>query len=168
MARGMEGFGSNYGWNGGGWQQIPPGPSNINEIHGSNSNGVPFVESGVSNPFMGDVPNDPVQKRRAANRKYSETYRRKKQEHVQHLEQLEKSINGTLSNNTPQLGYHKGLELHYDAEGNSLAQTYYTMTSNYQYVEADIDMYATQLKDQQLMHEVYAELKPEMKKYQGK
>ncbi|CAL0301662.1 unnamed protein product [Lupinus luteus] len=44
-------------------------------------------------------------------------------------------VEGTLSNNTPKLGYHIGLESHYDVEGNSLAQTYYTMTSNYQYVE---------------------------------
>ncbi|XP_019435288.1 PREDICTED: uncharacterized protein LOC109341770 isoform X2 [Lupinus angustifolius] len=163
FVRGMDDFGSSYGWNGCGWQQIPPGPSNINEINGSNSNVIPIGEGGVSNPFMGDVANDPVQRRQ-----YSETYRRKKQEQVQHLEHLEKSLNVSLSDNTPQLGYHRGMESHYDAEGSSLAQTYYTMNSNYQYVEADIDIYATQLKDQKLMHEVYEALKPEMKKYQDK
>ncbi|OIV95521.1 hypothetical protein TanjilG_18737 [Lupinus angustifolius] len=131
----MDDFRPSYGWNGGGWQQIPPGPSNINEINGSNSNVVPIGEGGVSNPFLGEVANDPVQRRRAANRHYSETYRRKKQEQVQHLEHLEKSLNGNLSDNTPQLGYHRGMESHYDAEASSLAQTYYTMNSNYQYVE---------------------------------
>ncbi|CAL0301659.1 unnamed protein product [Lupinus luteus] len=164
----MENFGSSYGWNDGGWQQIPPRPSNINETHGRNSNVIPIVEGGVSNPFIGNVPNNPIQRRRAANRQYSETYRRKKQEHVQRLEHLQKSLNGTLFDNTPQLGYHQGLESHYAAEGNCLAQTYYTMTSNYEYMEVDIDMYETQLKDQKLMHEVYEALKPEMKKYQGK
>ncbi|KAE9594194.1 hypothetical protein Lal_00001246 [Lupinus albus] len=164
----MEGFGSSYGWNAGGWQQITPGSSNINEINGSSSNVIPIGEAGVSNPFMGDVPIDPLQKRRAANRQYSETYRRKKQDHVQQLEHLEQSLNVNISDHTPQLGYHRGIESHYNAEGNSLAQTFYTMTSNYEYVEAEIDTYATQLKDQKLMHEVYEALKPEMKKYQGK
>ncbi|CAL0301665.1 unnamed protein product [Lupinus luteus] len=59
---GVEGFGSSYGWNGGGWQQIPPGPSNTNEIHGSNSNVIPIGEGGDSIPFIGDVPNDLVER----------------------------------------------------------------------------------------------------------
>ncbi|KAJ1432563.1 hypothetical protein SESBI_06526 [Sesbania bispinosa] len=98
-------------------------------------------------PNMGDVPNqDPDEQRRAANREYSERYRRRQQYHVESLEQQEKTLEEEISvNYSLEFNHYKSIQSGLVDEHNSLQEIF---------TDATLELHAHKVDEDNINHEV--------------